>query len=443
MQIQISKKQSNDSLDVEAEDEFLLSGEDLNVEAEDRCDDDTIIPTSNQVYNLDHVNHLREMCSHIPPDDWNTSSRYNPGLVRIYQAYLDFLDKANIESLRLVPGALLYLVKPVLPWYSPDQSNLRLCALVMHYLTTTEANGYKNDETLHTAHSIKTDGHLRSSCWQLLRASIGDEGYFSNSIKVEVCPVAYPYGKDINQVFADAHESEQLLNQYSKFLETVVDVASRVHLCSKTVAKKMADYGIENFHDYFLSNRDKFFSLMEDEYKTCAHPEALLNVKFWNGHHINHASDWDNIFTQIRKFHGEESPCQIAHDLVRLIPGSEGHNLLLRKQHEACVRGGKASHATDDGMRPGQHVKDDGKFSMASEDRGRKRGIACNHRQSYATQKARGNGIPGMTSKQCSARMMVRPNNGTSHLNPNADRDFENHCNMARTIFEKVSSYMI
>ncbi len=44
--------------------------------------------------------------------------------------------------------------------------------------------------------------------------------------------------------------------------------------------------------------------------------EALLNKMFWNGHHINHALDWDKIFTQIRKFHGKKSPCQIASDLV-------------------------------------------------------------------------------------------------------------------------------
>ncbi len=103
---------------------------------------------------------------------------------------------------------------------------------------------------------------------------------------------------------------------------------------------------------------------------------------FWNGHHINHASDWDKIFTQIRKFHGKESPCWIACDLVGLIPGSKGHNLLLRKQHEACVNGGKAgakaSNRTDDGMRPGEHAMDNGKIFMASEDRGRKGSIASN-----------------------------------------------------------------
>jgi hypothetical protein len=93
------KSMSSESLDVKTEDEFILSDQ-IHSEM-------TKLP---KVYDLDHVNDLRAMCSHIQPEDWNTSSQYNPGLVRIYQAYLDFLDDANIELLRLVPGALRYLI---------------------------------------------------------------------------------------------------------------------------------------------------------------------------------------------------------------------------------------------------------------------------------------------------------------------------------------------
>jgi hypothetical protein len=97
-----------------------------------------------------------------------------------------------------------------------------------------------------------------------------------------------------------------------------------------------------------------------------------------------------------------------------LIPGSKGHNLLLQKQNEACVNGGKASHATNDGMWLGQHVMDKGKISMATEDRCKKAttvnnatGSYRNQHQAYATQKIRGNGIPGMSAKQRTARNLV------------------------------------
>ncbi len=434
-------------------------------------------PMPTIAYDLKRVDELRAICSHIPPDDWETSTQYNPSLVAIHRAYLEFLKSASIESLELVPGALLYLVKPVLPWFAPDQHNLQLVALIMHYLTSTEAQGYKNDASQHTSHSItSSDGFLRSSCWQLLRHSVGDEGYFTNCVKLEVCPVAHPYGKDINHVFASEHEAKDLLVKYGKFLRIVVDVTSKVHLCSKTVVKKMKIYGITNFNDYYSSNPDKFFSLTNDKYETCCHPEALLNIGFWNGNQIRFAPEWDLIFTAIRKFCGDVTECSVAGDLVKEKPGSEGHILLLLKQQEACVHAGRASHATDSGMPKGSHLMKGGEVSMPtkqrgqlggekshatdpgmpkgshvtkkgtvampSEDRGRKAGLQSNQKQAYATCKARGTGIPGMSSKQLSARNMGRPMNGTSHLHPNAEQIFENHCNLARWMKE-VSLQMI
>ncbi len=49
-------------------------------------------------------------------------------------------------------------------------------------------------------------------------------------------------------------------------------------------------------------------------------------------------------------------------DLVHLKPGSDGHTILLmQKQHDACVHGGRASHhATDPDMPQGLHVKKNG-----------------------------------------------------------------------------------
>ena len=224
-------------------------------------------------YNLDRVNELRALSSHILPEDWDTSTEYNPALVAIYRAYLEFLKNSDLKSLELQPGALLYLVKPVLPWYAPDQSNLQLIALIIHYLTTKEAHGYKNKEELHTAHSIKTDGCMRSSCWQLVRHSFQDEGFFT-SIRVKVCPVAFPYQMDIDHVFVNEDDARQVLVKYGKFLQTVVDEVSKVHMCSQMVATKMADYGIPNFDDYYSSNPDKFFSL-EILRRTSTRPAAI------------------------------------------------------------------------------------------------------------------------------------------------------------------------
>jgi hypothetical protein len=41
--------------------------------------------------------------------------------------------------------------------------------------------------------------------------------------------------------------------------------------------------------------------------------------------------------------------------------------------------------------------------------------------------KARDKGLPGMSFRQRSESMVVRPMNGTSHWYPNTDQDFENY----------------
>jgi hypothetical protein len=44
-----------------------------------------------------------------------------------------------------------------------------------------------------------------------------------------------------------------------------------------------------------------------------------------------------------------------------------------------------------------------------------------------------------MTSEDRRKSMLVRPMNGTAHLNPNAEEDFIDLCAMAKELFEKVS----
>lgn len=124
----------------------------------------------------------------------------------------------------------------------------------------------------------------------------------------------------------------------------MADEVSKVHMSSQKVATKMADYGIPNFDDYYLSNPDKFFLLEKVKYKTCCHPKALLSKRFWNGNHIDYAPKWDWNFTSMHAFCGDQSVCQVAADLVAEKPGSEDHILLLMKQHNACVHGHKTSH---------------------------------------------------------------------------------------------------
>ena len=228
---------------------------------------------------------------------------------------------------------------PVLPWYAPNQHELQIIALVMHYLTTQEANGYGVDD--HTSNSLRTLGHLRSHCWQLIRQSIGDKAYFTNSIKLEVCPVAFPYGKKIDDVFANQDEISRMMEKYAVFVKSVIDSVTKVHLCSKAVAAKVQKMygGASSFKQYFLENRDRFFSLSEEMCETCCHPEALLNRGYWNQHtSTKHASGWDRIFTMMRLFCGDVAACTEADDMVDLKPGTAAHTLMMQKMMDKHIK---------------------------------------------------------------------------------------------------------
>ena len=186
-------------------------------------------------YDLPMVDIRRNQCSHIAPDDWNHHGKYNLIFQKIWQAWLTFLDQAKLETRPLVNGIKLFVVPPCIPWFAPHQHSLMTIAVIMHYQTMEEAHGINNEN--HTSNAIRTNGTLRSCCWQLLRQSVGDEGYFGNCLKMEVSPVAIPY-KEIKDVFVDQNDIFDIMSKYSVFVHVIIDTVHKVHLCSKTVAKK-------------------------------------------------------------------------------------------------------------------------------------------------------------------------------------------------------------
>ena len=82
--------------------------------------------------------------------------------------------------------------------------------------------------------------------------------------------------------------------------------------------------------------------------------------------------------------------------------------------------GGIRSHATSPGKSQGEYTMANGKVSMSSKER-------------------MANASAHLTLEDCRNRNLVRPMNGTAHLNPNADQDFIDHCAMAKKLFKKVS----
>ena len=81
---------------------------------------------------------------------------------------------------------------------------------------------------------------------------------------------------------------------------------------------------------------------------------------------------------------------------------------------------GEASHATTPNMSPGVHPKKNGEgMTMSTRLRMQK-----------------------LNTEYGRKRNLVRPMNGTAHLNPNAENDFITNCAAAKELFRKVSFHL-
>ena len=119
---------------------------------------------------------LSRLSDHIPPDDWNVKGRYDVRLQKIFAQWL--LVEKEIKSRPTKNGEEPFINGPCLPWYKPV--NERLFSQCMAYLTLQESNMYVKRGG-HTSNVVMTkDGHLTSSCWDLVRLSQTDPIYFDS-----------------------------------------------------------------------------------------------------------------------------------------------------------------------------------------------------------------------------------------------------------------------
>ncbi len=129
------------------------------------------------------------------PEDWMTPGKYYPVCVAIWKARLNFvpvfLDKKTID------GSDLHLVPPLLPWDAPHDSSV--IVLLMHYMPTQLTNSLKGD--LHPASSKRSDGSLRSDCWELVCQSVGEELYEELCVKMNYSPHAHPHNEKHTDIF--------------------------------------------------------------------------------------------------------------------------------------------------------------------------------------------------------------------------------------------------
>jgi hypothetical protein len=101
------------------------------------------------------------------PDDWDTLGKYHPVCRAIWTAWLVFM--LVFVDKRMINGSTLHLVPPLLPWEAHPEMSL-IC-LLMHNMPTKLTNLVKG--CLHPASAKHSNESLLSSCWQLVRQSVG------------------------------------------------------------------------------------------------------------------------------------------------------------------------------------------------------------------------------------------------------------------------------
>ena len=139
------------------------------------------------------------------PDNWEEEGIYHPALVDIWKSWLNFIPV--FDGKQTVDGSTLRLVPPSLPW--SDQWNLDnkgILTLLMHYMPTQLSNSLSND--LHPVTAAQSNGDLRSTCWQLVRQSVGKDDYEEQCVKLNFSPYAFPYNGSQADIFSndDVHE---------------------------------------------------------------------------------------------------------------------------------------------------------------------------------------------------------------------------------------------
>jgi len=267
------------------------------------------------------------------PEDWNTPGKYHPDCVAIWTAWLIFvqvfLDKQTID------GSVLHLVPPLLPWRASH--DVRVIVLLMHYMPSQLTNSVKGD--LHPASAERSDGSLRSNCWELVQQSVGYILYKNQCVKMNFSPWAHPYNEKRTDIFS-MEDTLVIMASYQIFLLFVFVTVARTHLCSQAVQNQvMALYGGKTaFQEYVKAHPDKFFSALNYSFQTCCHPEFLLTERYRNEHTPRYAKLWDEIYSEIRSYSGNPDKCTEANNIITGLVGSVSFELLRKAAEEKNAR---------------------------------------------------------------------------------------------------------
>jgi len=211
---------------------------------------------------------------------------------------------------------------------------------------------------------------MTESCWQLPRLSLGDE-IFLKSLRCDLWPFAYnhknKHGKP-EDIFCPEDLAEIMVH-VSKFIETVIRLTTKTNIMSVATHNCIKTYvGEEKIHAFFQSG--KLFSLSTKECKPSCHAECFTNEAYLkNVNAPQLAKGWDTMYTQIKAFHGIETPCTSAAGCLNVVEGSAEHVLLVEKCNANWKKIAEEQTA--------KFAKGEGSLQLAAKKELSERGIKC------------------------------------------------------------------
>lgn len=206
--------------------------------------------------------HLSEQDPVSVPKDWDTPGLYHPVCISIWTQWLVFVRV--IINMRTKDESSLHLVPPELPWTL--KNDLPVVFLLVNYMPTNLTNLVKG--SLHPASAERSNGLLRSCCWQLINQSIGPVLYKHRCGKANFTPFAFPYNGESTDIFSD-EDVRTIMAVYRHFLHHVfltvgsTNRTGRTLLCSQAVlAQVMSLFGGKKaFCVYVKEHPWAFFSV--------------------------------------------------------------------------------------------------------------------------------------------------------------------------------------
>ncbi len=192
---------------------------------------------------------------------------------------------------------------------------------------------------LHPASTERSDGSLRSDCWELVCQSVGEELYKKLCLKMNFSLHAHPHNGKCTDIFSK-EDSLAIMESYQVFLLFLFNTVARTHLCSQAVQNQvMALYGGKTASKkYVKAHPDKFISALKDNFQTCCHPEFLLNERYRNEHTERYAKLWDEIYFEIRSYFGNPDKCTKANNIIIELEDSVSFELLKKAAKEKNAR---------------------------------------------------------------------------------------------------------